>query len=156
MNKVSPGYKSPVKISGLHQSGLMPVRVFNVNDVKSLDHKVHGAIIGAGIGMPKKIAIIKEAKKLGVLLLNLKDADKFIKDYEDKLKTNKEQKLEKTKHKEEKKKALESNKEKPKQEKEESSIEKNIEEQTAAENKEEKTEAELEKERVLTKKDSGY
>src|SRR4030042_1153023 len=74
--KISNGYRAPREIRGFHKSGLLPVVVSNISQLKTLT-KEQGAIISAKIGDRKRLALINEAKKIGLVLLNL-DADETL------------------------------------------------------------------------------
>ena len=60
------GYRKPRKIRGRHPTGLVEVLVSNVNDLKTLNPKVHIARIRKGVGKRKRMLIIEEARKLGI------------------------------------------------------------------------------------------
>jgi large subunit ribosomal protein L32e len=58
------GYRTPVKIRGLHPSGLKEVRVFTPSELKGLDAKKNIVRIGRTVGGRKRALIVNEAKKL--------------------------------------------------------------------------------------------
>ena len=131
----SPGYGSPAKVRGFHQSGLKPVLVENEEQVPS--DKEYGIIVSGRTGMKKKAEIIKKANEKGIKVLNL-DAEKFMKRVDEFLQAKKKPKQEK-KAKEVKKEA----KEEPKSE----------ESKTHSESIEDKKKEEKkEKDKILTKK----
>lgn len=72
--KISNGYRAPKEIRTFHKSGLMPVVVSNLAQLKSLT-KQQGAILSAKMGNKKRLELINEAKKSNIALLNL-DIDK--------------------------------------------------------------------------------
>jgi len=110
IKRVEPGYRSPVLIRGSHKSGLFPVIVCNINDLNNIDKKSQGVVISRGIGKKKTVCLLKQAKELGLTVLNIKSIDSFIKNVDDFIKARKElkekiKKKKETKIKEKKKKA---------------------------------------------------
>lgn len=85
---VGMGYGSPRLVRGLTPEGFKGTIVHSLDDLKKLTEKA--ACLGATVGTKKKIAILEEAKKLGIRILNIKNADNYIKEVKDKLKLNKE------------------------------------------------------------------
>ena len=73
---VKKGYRTPAEIRGVMQDGKSIVVVSNVNDLAKVG-KDEKAAIAKTVGTRKRIAIIDEAKKLKVQIINYKDADKF-------------------------------------------------------------------------------
>lgn len=69
---ISSGYRSPKEVRGMHKKGLFPVRVMNPEQVSGIDSKNEGIIIGKGTGLREKIAILEEAAKKGIVVLNAK------------------------------------------------------------------------------------
>lgn len=131
----SPGYKSPVKVRGLHSSGLEMMRVYSIEDMAKIKNGTQGAVIPKDLGSKKRLAILKKAKELNAIVLNL-NADEQIKKIEDMIGARR-------------------NKEKKGQKKAEAKEEKTKEHKTEASKltDEAKKEAEKkEKDRVLTKK----
>ncbi|MBD3204610.1 50S ribosomal protein L32e [Candidatus Woesearchaeota archaeon] len=100
---VSPGYGSPKEVKGLHKSGLRPVRVFNLDDLDSIDKKTEGIVIGSSVGTKKRIAVIKKALEKKIEILNIKEPEKYVSEKEKEFTKRKKQK-----EKEEKKKQKES------------------------------------------------
>lgn len=86
---VEPGWGSPAAVRGLDRSGLQPVLVHNPAQLSKLDKKTQGALV-ANIGDRKRLAVIETAKKLGIMLLNIKDGDKRSASIIDNLKSRKE------------------------------------------------------------------
>ncbi|MBI2647686.1 50S ribosomal protein L32e [Candidatus Woesearchaeota archaeon] len=78
----SSGYKSPKKVKNLHSSGLKIINVSSVDDIKEIKKENEGAVISKTIGMKKRLEILKKAKELDVLILNL-NLDEQIKKIED-------------------------------------------------------------------------
>ena len=98
----SPGFKSPTKVRGLHDSGLKIVGILSADGIKGIKKESEGIIIAKSIGMKKRLEILKKAKELQIQVLNL-NVDEQIKKIEERLnlkkktdvkaaKTSKEQK----------------------------------------------------------------
>jgi large subunit ribosomal protein L32e len=138
MTTVNNGFRSPNAVRGLHRLGLKQIVVRNILQLKKINPKTDGIIIGA-IGLRKKIEIIKEAQLLKITILNVKDANKF-------LEAVKEKQEKKKKDKEAKEK--ENKKEEKKEEKKEIKEEKK--EEVAEEDK--KKEEKKEKDKILIKR----
>jgi large subunit ribosomal protein L32e len=134
------GYGSPREVKNLHKSGLLPVVVCNITDLSALDKAKHIAVISATVGTRKKVELVKKAKELNVIILNVKDTDAYLKKIADKIAEKKAAKEKAAKTKEAKKKE----KEKKAKEKEKKAAE------TPEDSKKKQTK-ELEK--VLTKKE---
>jgi len=100
--KVRIGYRFPSAVRGLSREGLQPKLVYKVEDLIGLNTKKQGAIISKSIGNKKRVAIIKEAVKSNIKILNIKNADGYIKKIENKMKEKKEEKIGKLKVKEKK------------------------------------------------------
>jgi|SRR3989344_924089 len=94
----SMGYGSPRKVRGLSPTGLVPIRVFNLNDLEKVT-KNHAVIIGATVGAKKRIEILKQVKTKGLSLLQVKKIDDLIKRIETNVKAQKEVKQTKKKQK---------------------------------------------------------
>ena len=71
-----PGYGSPLAVRGMHPCGLFEIRVFNVGDLVDVDPTFHAVRIAATVGNKKREQIQIEAEKLGLRVLNYKDASK--------------------------------------------------------------------------------
>jgi large subunit ribosomal protein L32e len=67
---VKVGYKGPRKSRGLHPSGYNDILVFNIKDLTKIDPKVDAVRIAHGVGNKKRIAIVTEATKLKMKILN--------------------------------------------------------------------------------------
>lgn len=65
------GYGSPRMVRHLHPSGLKEVRISNVEDLLLVDPETQGARISGGVGERKRAAIIEEARRRGIRILNL-------------------------------------------------------------------------------------
>ena len=97
--KVSVGYRSPKTMRNLHVSGMKNVLVRNEDDVKKVDTKQEVVTI-AKVGLRKRVAIVKEAVKKSIKILNIGDPNKFLEKIEKdfaKRKQEKKEKLEKKK-----------------------------------------------------------
>ncbi len=113
--KIQIGYKFPKAVRGLSKEGLKQVLVRRVEDLSKIDNKNEGIVIAKSVGNKKRIAIIKEAIKSGIKILNIKNADDYIKKLEGKMKEKKEKEKinkEKVVEKKEEKKVIEKKKEK--------------------------------------------
>ncbi len=134
------GFRSPNAVRGLSRTGLIQVVVRNVSELKKINPKTEGVIIG-NIGLRKRVEIVKEAQILKIMILNLKDSNKFLDDVKKKFEEKKKKKEEEKKKEEKKEAKVE---EKKKEEKKEAK-----EEVTEEDKKKEEKE---EKDKVLTKR----
>ena len=82
----SPGYKSPFKVRGLHQSGLKIVNISSVSHIDKIKKDTEGIVISRQVGMKKKFEILKRAKEAGITILNA-NIDEQITKIEDFLKS---------------------------------------------------------------------
>jgi len=64
------GYRSPKAVRGLHPSGMEEVLVYNVGDLAIIDPETQVARIGGSVGGRKRIAIVDEALKREIRILN--------------------------------------------------------------------------------------
>ncbi len=64
------GYGSPKAVRGIHPSGMEEVFVYNVGDLAIIDPETQVARIGGSVGGRKRIAIVEEALKRGIKVLN--------------------------------------------------------------------------------------
>ncbi len=149
---VKVGWGSPVAVKDTLKSGLKGVIVKSLKDMKDLDPKKEEIIISKTVGLKKKIDIIKKSKELGLKIANIKNADLFIKEIEEKLSAKKASKEKITKEKEEKKKEREA-KAKEKEAKEKQEKEKGTEDDLANKLEDEEKRKKEEKDKVLTKKE---
>ncbi len=156
---VSAGYKSPRKSRGLDRSGLKIVYVHSAGDLKNITPE-HGIVISAGVGIKKRLEIIKQATSMKITIINIKDTAAYVKDAEERIRKKKEEKekLRKDKKKKEEKQKKEAEeKEKKEKEKEEKEAREKKSIDRIAEEEEKKTETKKEtekkeKDRILTKK----
>lgn len=110
----SVGYCAPKLVRGLTREGLRPLLIINLNDLTKLT-QANVAVISSGIGMKKRIEILKKLKEKKIKILNIKDVEKAISSLTEKLQTRKKEKQDKLKTKKEEKKKIEKEvKEEPK------------------------------------------
>lgn len=134
---ISKGYKSPKEVRGLHKSGLEAVLVSSIKSLEKIENEKQGIIISKGVGLRKKIELIKKAEEKGIRVLSMKNAKKFLESAENIFKKRKEEKDAEEKRKKEKVKKPVTKKKGREEEKTE---------------KEKKEEEKTEKEKILTKK----
>jgi large subunit ribosomal protein L32e len=115
-SSIAVGYGSPKAAYGLHKSGLRFVKVCSIADLDSINPKTDGALISASLGTRKRIIVIQKAKEKGITLLNIKNADQWLKDTDDSIKARKEEKKKIAEAKESKKKEVEKKAEEKKKE----------------------------------------
>lgn len=87
----SPGFKSPSKVLGLHATGLKIVHVHSANDINKIKKEGEGIIISKQVGLKKKAEILKKARELGIIALNL-NIDEQLKNIEEFINSKKKQK----------------------------------------------------------------
>lgn len=136
--RISKGYKSPQLIRGFDRTGFEPVIIHNVAQLKNINNKEQGIIIGARVGNRKRVVIVAEALKLGIKILNMKYPETFASKIQGEMQKKKQEKEKKGKEKEKKASA--------KGKKEEKTIEK------VATEEEKREEEKKEAERILTKR----
>lgn len=141
-NKV--GYKSPKAVHSLHKSGLKIILVHSFNDIKDIDKDKEGMMIAKGVGLKKKVELIKKMIEANLTILNIKKPDEYLKKVEDALKIKKEEK--------EKKKQIKEKKVKEKEKKSKEKEEKKGEKKEELTEKIEKEEEKKEKDKLLTKR----
>jgi len=146
---VEPGWGSPKSVKYLHASGLIQITVYSPSDLEGIDQKTQGILIASAVGQKKRLEIVKEAKKSGITILNIKNPESFVKSVEDSLAERKKNKSEAAKQKEEKNKEKEK-KAKEKEEKKDSPKDDLTGKIEAEEKKKQET---REKEKVLTQKE---
>ncbi len=134
----SAGWGSPAAVYGLHPGGLNPVVVSSATQLDALQPKKDGAVIQHSVGRRKRVAIIKAAQEKKIKVLNIRDAQQYVKETEQHLKERKEKRAQKLQEKKEEKKKEEKKGEGKKEEKVE-----------LQEIKEKKAEAQKEEERKL-------
>jgi large subunit ribosomal protein L32e len=67
---VTAGWGQPRAIRGLHPSGLREVAVHNISQVAAVDPVKEGIRLGGGVGMRKRIAIVKAADERKIRVFN--------------------------------------------------------------------------------------
>ena len=68
--KVKIGYRKPALARGLHPSGFVEALVYRPEDLDGLDPKIYAVRIAGGVGLRKRIEIIKKAREKGFYVLN--------------------------------------------------------------------------------------
>ncbi len=137
---INTGYKMPLQVRGLLRNGLKPVVIATVAAVKNIDPKKETAIIQASVGKKKRLAIVKEAIKQNVSLVNIKDPEAYIKNIEEERAARK--KVQKEEQKKEKK-----------EEKKHKEVKEKEEPQKAPDQEEKKEQEKKELDKILTKKE---
>lgn len=84
----SSGYRSPRIVRGLTPEGFKGRIVNSPSDLAKLDEKA--CVISSTVGKKKRLAIIQEAQKLEIKILNIKNAEAYIKLVNEELKKRKE------------------------------------------------------------------
>ncbi len=95
------GYGSPAAVKGLNIHGLKEATVHSVNELNGLDSKTTCVTVAAGVGVKKRIGIVKKAQELKIKVTNIKD--NYIEDIQKKFAERKKAKAEIKKKKEAKK-----------------------------------------------------
>jgi large subunit ribosomal protein L32e len=67
---VKIGYSRPAAMRGIHPSGLRDVLVYRPSDLDKLDANTQVARIAHTVGERKRVAIVEEAKKKDIRILN--------------------------------------------------------------------------------------
>ncbi|KSW12372.1 50S ribosomal protein L32 [Pyrodictium occultum] len=67
---VEIGYGSPAAVRGFHPTGLQPVRVSSPAELENLDPSRHIVYIAAGVGLRKRLEILKKAREKGFKVAN--------------------------------------------------------------------------------------
>jgi len=97
---VHPGYGTPADLRGTNRKGKFVVLVSVIEELKTLDPKVHSIIISKRIGFKKRKALLEEIKKSKFDVENIKKPDEYVKAKETKLQEKKNKTESKTKKKE--------------------------------------------------------
>lgn len=113
--KPGVGYGTPSKMKHKDASGLYSKLISTLSDLKTVEKGKEGVILSSTLGLKSKLEILKEVKKLGIKVINVKDIDKFLNEKE---KEFEEKRRKKKKKEEAKKKKEEKAKEKKPKEKE--------------------------------------
>lgn len=77
--KISVGYGAPKEVRGFDKSGLKPILVSNVNDLKNIKSKTEGAILASTLGAKKRLMIIEKAVAAKIKIINVKNPEEFVK-----------------------------------------------------------------------------
>ncbi|MCW4021577.1 MAG: 50S ribosomal protein L32e [archaeon] len=64
------GYQSPKATRGLHPSGYVETRVFNVEDLAGIDPEIQAVRVAHTVGAKKRYEIIATAEEKGIHVLN--------------------------------------------------------------------------------------
>ena len=64
------GYRGPRISRGLHPSSYREIRVFNIDDLNSVDPETEAIMISSKIGKKKRIEVINKAQELKIRVLN--------------------------------------------------------------------------------------
>ncbi|HER54631.1 MAG: 50S ribosomal protein L32e [Candidatus Bathyarchaeota archaeon] len=64
------GYQSPKATRGLHPSGYVETRVFNVEDLAGIDPEIQAVRVAHTVGAKKRFEIIATAEEKGIHVLN--------------------------------------------------------------------------------------
>jgi large subunit ribosomal protein L32e len=91
----SQGYRSPREVRGLHPTGLEVVRIFNLKGLNDIDSTKEIVVISSTIGTKNKIQILEACKTKKIIVSNIKDIDKFIKESNTKLESKKKKRQKK-------------------------------------------------------------
>lgn len=92
----SIGWSSPVEVKYLNPEGYEQILIYNVQDLLSTNSP---KIISSGVGLKKRLEIVKKAKEKNIKILNIPNLDEFIKKIEENIKKRKEMAKELTKKK---------------------------------------------------------
>ncbi|MBI4447351.1 hypothetical protein HY643_00070 [Candidatus Woesearchaeota archaeon] len=118
MKHPSPSFSSPKQVRGLHRTGLIPVVIKHLTELNGLNPQNVGVITSRTLGLRKKIDLLKKCLELKFDVLNIKDAEEFVRKVEEKRRKMKEETEKKVEVKEKaKQEALKIVEEKKKQEK---------------------------------------
>ena len=142
--KVSPGFGTKNSDKATHKSGLKIITITNKEQLKSVNSKLQGIIIGK-TGKKKKLEIIEEAEKLKITILNFK-----IKEYKESAQKFIESKKKEAEEREKKKAAKQEAEKKAEKKKDEKKDDEKKEEPELSEEEKKKQEKE-EKDKIITK-----
>lgn len=90
---VDPGYGSPKELRGVHKSGLVPVVVKNLEELKKQSPKENIIIVSGRIGMKKRLLLLEAISAQKFKVLNIKNPDAYIKEKQDAMSKKKETKV---------------------------------------------------------------
>lgn len=100
----SIGYSSPRAARHRTAQGYEQHVIFSPSELKE---EMRAIIVGRTVGERKRLDIIKRAQELGLIILNIKDTQAYIKEVQTMLQANKEKRAQKKKKKETLKKEVE-------------------------------------------------
>ncbi|MBT3416461.1 hypothetical protein HN425_00105 [Candidatus Woesearchaeota archaeon] len=92
----SQGYRSPVEVRGLHNSGLELINISNIKELDNIKKETQIVEVAARTGIKNKVIILEACKAKGITVSNIKDIEKFITKVNDKLELRKKEKIIKT------------------------------------------------------------
>ena len=95
------GWGSPGAVKGLHPKGLEIMMVHTLSELDHIDNTKQGIILGSGVGMKKKMALLEAAQSKNITLLNVKNIEEYKKQMEQKITARREKKNRREKTKEE-------------------------------------------------------
>ena len=64
------GYRGPKNSRGLHPSGRIEIRVYNIDDLSKVKPDLEAVRIAHSVGARKRIEILNKAKEMGIRVLN--------------------------------------------------------------------------------------
>ncbi|HLC64943.1 MAG TPA: eL32 family ribosomal protein [Candidatus Nanoarchaeia archaeon] len=99
----SPGYGSKREERGLLKGNLRGVLISSLQDLKGIDAKKSGAILSSTVGKRKKAEIVRECLSKNIKIINMRDANAFLRSIEEMKEKKKEAKGKREEKKEEKK-----------------------------------------------------
>ena len=111
----SIGYSSPKDVRGTHPSGLIPILINNLGELKNIT-KEQGLILSSTLGKKKRVELLTKIKEQELTVLNIKNIDSYLKNIETEMKKKQEEKKKKKDIKKKIKQEAEKKKEKPKKE----------------------------------------
>jgi len=108
------GYRSPIEVRGMHNSGVFPIVVNSFTDIVNLskqfpDKNSVGVIVGS-VGKKKKVELIEKILSMKLKILNVKNPEKFVEGIKSQFAARVKEKKEKSAEKEKKKKDKEDKK----------------------------------------------
>lgn len=134
--QVSIGYGTPRVLRGILSSGLRPITISTIAQLKALDLRIYLPVLSATLGQKKKLELLREARKINIKQLgHIKDTDAEIKEIEAAIIRRKDEKKKKAAEKDKKKKEK-GKKVEEKKKKEEKKLEEKVETKKEEEKKE--------------------
>lgn len=150
---VKNGYRNPKSIRGKLRSGMMPILVKSIDQIKNIDKEKEIVIISSNIGKRKKLELIKKCQEHSLKIFGIDDSEKYCTDVKQKFDERRAAKKKAKEEKENKKKETE--KKKDKKEGLSKKLEEKKPEKKLAENTEdEKLKEKKEKDKLLIKKEN--